>query len=539
MLKIILLLVLPSLVFAEIEGTYTFKEPVVIDLSEHVEGQSMGQILGDSSRFNYYENQSLRSFSSVFVEGVDQRFLDLNFNGFSLRDPSSPTGVFNVAALSSLRAVSLDLAGGSAINVGSEKIKKNFAGASVSNLQEAELMASYGACSSRFCSSLETSLKRGGGYSQLESGSEKDYFEEVSFSGSQSYSLGKTVLTTRLLYYGQLLDLDSVGPLGSVTVESSSAEALNSVLFVGQDFDFSKKHRLMLSYTSSYRNQKDVDLNLSFRQQGEVLESIYIYKNNFKFKVFHEQFNIYSSKDEDVGFNLQRNFVFKDLIIDLSVGKTKLRSLNWSAEAGYKNFVLFYKGVPPSLFQQSYNDEFSSASTDLKSQAFVGFRYSRLHRFSLLNFKWNLSYSRIYDFVDFDLVENSYSNLGEVENFFIGVNLMKGPVTFTVQNQVARQLENLRLDLPRRAPWTLGLRYKKIFKSASKSNFELSGGVRWLSKRRAFDQDDLEATWMSDLRLSYGNLSLNCTNVFSESDAVFKNLGRKPFAASLAFQKNF
>ena len=122
-----------------------------------------------------------------------------------------------------------------------------------------------------------------------------------------------------------------------------------------------------------------------------------------------------------------------------------------------------------------------------------------------------------------------------MENFFAGLELVGGPLTFLVQNQVARQVQELKRDLPRRAPWTLGLRYQK-----SINNFwRIQGGVRWLSRRQAFDGSELKAAWISDLRLSYNNISLICSNVLSDSEEVFRNLGRRPLTARLSYQKNF
>jgi len=525
----------PQLALSKNEAPYTFKEPIVIGPNTGRRGLSLGQTIEESSRFNHYENQSLRAFSSVFVDGVDQRFLNLNFNGFSLRDPSTPTGVFNLSAVSALRSVRLNLEGGDMINIETDQLKEASLVTSVSSLGEAELSANYGSCEEASCTAFEAVALRGGGYSQLENGDENDYFEEITFSGARSYNFKGYKLTTRLLYYGQRLDLDSVGPLNNIAVESQRAEALNSVFLVGQDIAFSKKHRLKFSYLSSYRNQRDNGFGQSFQQRGEVLESAYLFKKKLKVKVFHEKYDLYSSQDEDIGFNVQKSFVLSDFVLDLEIGRTKLRSLNWSSELGYKNLVLFYKGQPASLFQQSYNKNFSVASPDLSAQTFLGARYEKKFIFSFFKLKLNASYSRIYEFIDFYLDGNFYANLGEVENSFTGVTFTRGPLSFYVQNQVARQVKVTKQDLARRTPWTLGLRYKKLFKNS----FALSGGVKWLSKRKAFDQSDLKQTWISDLRLSYKNIRLTCTNVFSEKEAVFKNLGRKPLAFAFSYQKNF
>jgi len=515
---------------------FIYREPVVIGPGTSGSQGQLGEVLSQDPRFNHYENQSLRSFSSVFLEGVDQRFLELSFHGFSVRDPSTPTGVFNLASFSALKSQRIDLRGGAGLAIESARSDRSYIEGDVSNLGEASAAAVFSRCrATDHCQSFEAVLKRGGGFSQMDAGVENDYFEEVSLSGSRDYRAFGRKLTSHFFYYGQQLDLDSVGPLSSEVIESLSAEALNSIYFIGQEVELSKKHKLMLSYTNSYRNQKDEDLGLSFRQSGEVLESTYVFDKDFRLKVFSEHFDLYSSSDEDIGFDVQKLFSWKDFVTEVSIGKTELRSLNWSLEAGYKNFVIFYKGLPPSLFQQSYNNEFSS-STNLRSQSFVGMRHSQSYSFfDKAQIKWSWSYSRIFDFVDFDLNANSYKNLERVENFFMGLDFIRGPLHVFVQNQVARQIGSLNVDLPRRAPWTLGLRVQEVQKSFLKFN----GGIKWLSKRPAFDQTELEATWLADLGVSYKNFNITLTNVFSNQEVVFKNLSRKPFSASLSFQKNF
>jgi|GEM_PF-2542411 len=538
--QILIYTALSSVALAKRGESYTYSEPVVIGAEVGEQAADLATLLDTSSRFNYYENQSLRSFSSVFVGGVDQRFFETNYNGFSLRDPSSTSGIFNMASLAALKGNRLLLTGGASLEIAQSTAEKSYIQGSLSNLKEFSLAGEHKKCGSKGCSAVEVVAQKTGGFSQVSGGLEEDFSKELNLSWSQSFKSGETRFKSHLLYYGQILDLDSLNPSGVVTSESETAESLNSVLFAGQEVELFNAHNIKISYTSSYRNQKDLNpdppsLPLSFRQRGEVFEMGYSFKNHLNLKIFNERFNLYSSKGLDTGFKMNKLFSMSDFVADVSLGKTKLRSAEWSVELGYKNFVLFYKGLPPSLFQQAYNDEFSVGLNDLNAQEFLGAKQSGESKIFDSLLKWNLSYSRIYRFVDFDSSSNSYENLGEVENFFAGLSWHKGPFEVFMQNQVSRQIRKVKKDLPRRAPWTLGLRYKKkMFKQ-----IVFGSGVRWLSKRKAFDQSDLKATWMADIHLSYKSVRLTCTNVFAERDPVFKNLGRRPFTANLSYQKNF
>ena len=62
--------------FAEQDAVHIYTEKVEIsEGAEVLESVNVEDFFRDSAKFNYFENQSLRASSSLFVEGVDQRFL--------------------------------------------------------------------------------------------------------------------------------------------------------------------------------------------------------------------------------------------------------------------------------------------------------------------------------------------------------------------------------------------------------------------------------------------------------------------------------
>lgn len=490
----------------------------------------------DASRFNYFEDQSLRGSGSLFVEGVDQRFLELTYNGFSLRDPSQPSGVFNINALSNLGDTRLTLKGSSGLNVETGVRESSQLSISGSQLGEAEMDSAYGTCSETSCRSLGLSLKRGGGFSQAADGAENDYFEEVTLNFSNSLFKGHKDFKTHFLYYGQRLDEDNINALADLSSESSVAESINSVLFLGQEVGLGEKIKLKASYLSSYRNQKDEEAGLSFRQFGEVVDFSLEHSNLFKIKGFKEDFNLYSSKGTDLGGVLSHKSSLKSGgSLSLELGKSEKRDYNWDLELGFKNFILFYKGVAPSLFQQDYNNEFAASRLSLDTQKVLGGRVLKNFKFNKVKFKVVQSYSRFYNFIDFDLSSNSYKNLGELENIFSSLELQYSGALFFIQHQISKEVEGQKRDLPRRPRWTLGLSGRqKISKPLS-----VFVSLKWLSERQAFDQTELKKTWLSEVRFDYKSFKLSATNVLNQKELFYKNLSRKSLAISLSYAKKF
>ena len=437
------------------------------------------------------------------------------------------------------------LNGSSGLSV--EAFAKNTAwfSASGSNLGEAQLESSYGRCHNQSCRSLGLNLKRGGGFSQSDAGDEDDYFEEVTLSFSNSLFKKYKNFETHFLYYGQRLDEDNISPLPNSDFESLEAESKNSVLFLGQEVGLNKNLKVKVSYLSSYRNQKDQGRNLSFRQHGEVVEFSLEHAKLFKITGFKEDFNLYSSKGKDLGAVIGHRSSLGNLNLSAELTKSEERDYSWNLELGLKNFIFFYKGVAPSLFQQAYNEDFNADDPSLSAQEVLGMRFFKKFEFNDLNFKITQSYSRSYDFIDFyfrpslnpgvEPDSSGYENIEDLENVFSSLDLKYKNSSFFVQHQISREVSGEKRDQARRPRWTLGLSRKQKISKA------LSGFVtlKWLSERRAFDQSPLKNTWLSEIRFDYKSFKLSATNVLNEKELFYKNLSRKPLAISLSYSNKF
>ena len=526
---------LPAFSYAEEEAVDIYAESVeaLEPLSGQTQDYSVEDFFSEAARFNYFEEQALRASGSLFVEGIDQRFLELKYNGFSLRDPSTPSGVFNVNSLRGVNRAQIKLTKSSSLEISKKEEEALSLLVKASHLGEGEVKVDKGACNFKSCQTYGVNLKRGGGFSQSSQGVEDDYFEEINLNFSNNFFTKSNNFKTHILYYGQRLDEDNVFALPDLNLESRNAESKNSVFLMGQEASFDKTVKLKLSFLSSYRNQIDPSQNTSFRQRGEVLEASFEFIKYFKLELFRESFNLYSSKGVDLGLALSHESSFKNFNFKTRAGESKERGLNWSIEAGFKNFVLFYKGVTPSLFQNIFNESFASFKPSLESQKVLGLRFFKLFKIKKLNVKFNQSYSYFDDFIDFNLISNSYENLQSLENIFSSLDLRFKSTSFFIQHQISRQRKGLKEDLPRRPRWTLGLRHKQKVKNLI--NIYMS--IKWLSERPAFDQSTLKEALLTELQFEYRSFKLSATNVLNEERELFRELSRRPLTVSLSYQK--
>ena len=283
------------------DGVYVYSEEVGVQEEASESTGFTETTFSEDPRFNYFEMTSLNANASLFLDGLDQRFLDLTYNGFSLRDPSHPTGIFNVAVFSALRGQKLRLNNASGLDVSIENKDISRLSFGLNSLREAFWNAEQAFCETDKCFSVGVSLKRGGGYSQIEQGDEKDYYDDINLNFSRTSFKTNYTAKTHFLYSGRKLDEDTAGFLTDTTVESETAESKNSTLLLGQDYEFFKKARLKAFYLGSYRSQRDEPQGFSFRQRGGVFELEAEYKKSFSAKAFRESYNLYSSHDYDFG----------------------------------------------------------------------------------------------------------------------------------------------------------------------------------------------------------------------------------------------
>ncbi len=481
--------------------------------------------------FNYFENNALNPNQSLFLNGIDQRFLDLDYNGFSLRDPSHPTGVFNVNAVLSVVADKSLSFKPSKIKITKSYKEDDFLLLSLSHLGEAQAAFKKSDCSDVFCFNSGFSAKRGGGFSQKSGGVEDDYFNRFDVNFESSSFKEKYEDQTYLMYSYQDYDEDSVGIFSQLEPESLNAFSTSSTLFLGKKYLF-KNFKFQTSYLKSDRMQKNRDLNLEFSQQGEVFELQVDYKS-FYSKLFNERFDLLTSKDIDSGGVV--GFVQKAGVLsaELELGYTDLRKFFGAFDFTYKSLSFFFKALPPSLFQSSFNKK--SNNEGLESQNMVGLKYFwSLLKLQNLELNFETVYSRTFDFINYDFSINSYKNLSEVENVSMNLDFNVYFLNAYLQFQKARNLTD-DLDLPQRPHWTIGLNSKnRIYKK-----IELLTSLKRVGQRKAFDNTNLEAFWDTSVALKRGGLSIGLTNIFNEDDEVYKGLERRPLTLEVKYQKFF
>lgn len=484
-----------------------------------------------SSEYNYYENNALNPYQSLFLDGVDQRFLELDYNGFSLRDPSHPSGVFNIAAIlaaTGARSVSNKAVG---LAITNKHEEKSFVELGLSHLGEAHTAFQKNLCESDFCYSMGASLKRGGGFSQKSDGVEDDYFRRMDLNYSSVKYTPSYEDQTYVFYSGQRYDEDSIGLFSEAEPESLNASSNGSILFLGKKYKF-KDAVLKASYLVSYRSQENSDVPTKFSQRGEVFEVEGEYKN-IGLRVFNERYDLFLNKDSDTGAVLNFKSVINKINYSLDIGVTTLRNEFGSVEVDYKNWGLFAKAVPASLFQSSLNE--SGGFENLKTQNILGLRYyERLLKNKQIKLNLKASYSRTFDFIDYELSSNSYKNLNEIENALLKIEALYLGSSVFVQYQIARNVST-GAELVQRPDWTLGLRVKEKLRKT----LTFSGALKLIGERKAFDGSLLDHFWESSVALGFKEFSLSAVNAFNEDQEVYRGLGRRPLTFELKYQKTF
>lgn len=494
-----------------------------------------------NSEFNYYSRDVLSTRSSIFLDGLAPRFVDFNYNGFSLRDPSSPEGIFDFSLLVGLTGEKSISKNGNRLLIKNDHSEKSFIEFGVSSLGEADTAFQKNKCTESYCYSAGTRLQRGGGYSQREGGREDDYFHRlgVNFNGIRYRDSYED--HTLMFYSGGVFDEDGSA---SAPSESLVAESKESVIFVGKRLKF-KDLEVQASYFRSYRKQEDNADGSVSRQKGQVFEVGASFKN-FGVKVFNERFDngslssfgFFKEKDLDSGFEVSFDKSWQSQSFASNIGYTEKRDFYGDIEWTYKNLGLFYKAVPASLYQASYNKLQPSTGEELKTQNMLGLRYEMdLLKNDFVNIGVRVSYTRAYEFIDYyySVLTSSgaYFNLDEVETALVKLKADMKYFSFYVQRQHARNVDT-KVDLLRRPDWTLGLNASKKI-----SQVKLNADVKWVSSRTDFGSVYLKAFWETRVRLGYKNFELSARNILSEDTVILDGFKRRPFSLELKYQKTF
>ncbi len=530
-LSLITLIMPLSFTWAE-SAVYVFSNPSEVTSTELGEGEQLESFFTENPEFNYFYKNALNPQQSLFVDGVDQRFLGLNYNGFSLRDPSHPSGIFNVSAIVSSIEEKKVLHKAGRLLIESEKNEGGFFRVEVSHLGEFLTGFQKSSCGTDFCYGGGAAFKRGGGFSQKAGGTEKDYFNKIDVNFKTVQYKEKFEDKTYLFYSGQVFDEDSVGAFDVNEPESVVARSKGATFFIGKAYKF-KKMELKGFYLSSYRTQKNREKSLSFAQRGEVFEAQLKLKQ-LQFNIFNERYDLFSSSGSDTGFLSEYLGKRRGVFYSFKLGYTDKRKSYGGLRLEYKNISFFFDALSASLYQTSFNKEFAVGNGDLDTQNILGLEYSRDWRISdEFSLGIRTTYSRTFDFIDYNLNTNIYENLDEIETITFKGEVGNKLFKFFGQWQRAQNLSS-KQELPRRPDWTFGLSGEKDLKS-----IKLSSDIKWVSSRVGFDGSVLNSFWDTVLRVRYKRFVLSASNFLDQDRPVLKGLERRPITFELKYQKTF
>ncbi len=524
------------------DGVYVFANPQDSEASSNggvgLSEPFVEDYFSEASEFNYYGKDMLSTRFSIFLDGMAPRFVDINYNGFSLRDPSHPEGYFDIRSLVGLTGKKRISKSGNKILLSNEHSEKGFLEMSVSQLGEAEAGFQKNKCTESFCYSGGARLQRGGGFSQRENGVEDDYFHRINLNFNSTRYRASFEEKTFMFYSGGKFDED--GFISSP--ESLDGESTESVLFAGKRLKF-KDLNIQGSYLRSYRKQ---EVGSVFNQKSQVFELGATYKK-MGLKVYNERYSNFSSftsvDDSDLDSGVELSFQNKKNVQSILVkgGYTIRRKLYGSAEWSYKSLGLFYKAVPASLYQTSQNNISSTSFEDLKTQNMIGARYEKgIFKNKFVNIGARASYTRTYEFIDYANpaglpTTGGYFNLDEIETALLKLKVETKYFNAYAQRLLARDVSTKK-DLVRRPDWTLGLNaFKQI------SAIKINADVKWVSSRTdGFGGNTyLKAFWETRVRLGYKDFELSARNVLNQDTVILAGFERRPLTFELKYRKTF
>ncbi len=498
---------------------FNLSESIMVKASSEVVNESLRTQFSDQPKFSYFEEQSLGASSSVFLYGLDQRYFDVTLNGFHLSDPSTPLGAFNLSQIAGVYGLRVgDTNNLKTIKLETKTMESNFF-TKGSQLLEYALGGTYGA--DNFDISASTS--KSGGFNQSTFGTEKDYTFDYHLNFGYRFKYKNLKLDTSFFYTHQNQDYDV--PL----FETEQAYSKTETLLIGKKITYDN-FKLFASYSLSDRVFKeerifpDTDQQFSFKGESVQIKSMYKDKlsllllsektelsEDFSIKVFYENFNF-----------------SKNITMDSEIFWTEKRGLYFDSLLKIKNFFsIFYKELPPSLFQLEFNN------TNFKPQKSIGAKIFRDFSIKSFDFRFETFYQRAFNQIEFDLNTSKYLNFEESENLFSSLTFAFEDLSFFVQALRAKNLV-LNLDLPRRSKWVFGFNFEKNIKS-----LKLDLRLKWNSPRKAFDGSRLSSVWTSQFNIKYKGFTVSIDNVIDQKKPIIKNFSRRPLTFELLYSYNF
>jgi hypothetical protein len=447
----------------------------------------------------------------VFLYGLDQRYVDIQINGFNVVDSSTPLGVLNLSQLSGVKGLEIERFKTDQIinlNTHNKKQKSRF---NISGTQFGEYGTSLKINKKRW--QLNAGLNRAGGFSQTFIGDEKDWTDDRYLTLDYETQIFDLKSSSHIFYTGQNQDYDSVFN------NTENAESETSFLLAGQKVKFND-YEIRLSYTLSDREFiEDSSVN-SFK--GENFQSNFLYKKWFSLIVSSESNNDLS--DQSIKLDLKP---FKT--VKTSFLWTKLREQFFSFEwAPYEEISFFYKELPASLFQINFDP-----SIELDPQKSFGLKLFRDFKFYGIDYRIDALYQKAFDQIEFVTPQMAYQNFERSEVIFGSITASYSKLSFYLQGQRAKNLAQNE-DLPRRPKWILGLDYED---KIGLIHYDL--GLRWNSSFKAFDQSNLSSFWTSQINAKYKSFRFVVMNVLNQDRPIFRDFRRRPVTFELHYSYDF
>ena len=488
-MKLMTLFFIYTYVFAE-ESSFVIADPIVVDAD--LGEDSLRSYFSSRPEFNYFEDQSLGAASSVFLYGLDQRYLDIKLNDYSLSDASTPLGSFNLSQISGVRGLKVER--GKALNLNTNK--DSSVHVTGSDLGE------YGV--SLNLSTFKVGFNRVGGFNQTSFGEEKDWTEDGYISFDYVKEFSKLKWESNIFFNQQDQDYDNI------FTHDENARVVSEFFLLGQKIAY-KDLRVQASFMQVERDFFSDELS-SDKVQLELF-----FKELLSASLYRESNNQIKDDLAEVGLNYE-SLDFK---------------LLWSDMRGYffdmefhpiKEVDIFYNETPASLFQINYY---------LNKQKAFGLRYFDDFKLKNIDVRVDGFFQRAFDQVEFVAQSMSYQNFERVENIFSSVYVSYLSYGFLVQAQRAKNLLQ-NTSLPRRPAWVLGFDYEHLI-----SGLELDIGLKWSSAMRAFDQSKLSSFWTSELSLKYKDFQLIVKNVLNQKKQIFRDFKRRPTTFTLQYSYAF
>ena len=511
-MKHIILLVFFLIFYSEaFAKSFNLSEPIKVRANIENSSQALRSYFSDRPEFTYFEDQSLGAASSVFLYGLDQRYVEIKLNGFNVIDSSTPLGVLNLSQISGVSGLEVErFKASQAIN-----LKTTSKNQKSKLLLKGSQLGEYGTNLSLVSKKMnfKVGASRAGGFNQTNIGSEKDWTEDQYASLDYETNLGLLKSETSLFFSRQEQDYDSV----FTGVQDAVGES--DFFLVGNKIEI-KDYKLHLSYSMSNRVFTEDDEINKFK--GESFQTELFYKKWLSVLFFTESNN--DLDDQSVKFevrpyeNLRTSLMWSNL-------RDYFLDIEWFL---IKDFSLFYKEIPASLFQINFDPE-----VELTPQRSIGLRFFQDFNIKDIDFRFDGLYQRAFDQIEFVVQDMAYQNFERSEVVFASLMMSYKDYSLYAQGQRAKNLVQ-DLDLPRRPRWVLGFDYQPSFKAV---NIDL--GLRWNSSLKAFDQSRLSSFWTSRLDIEYKSFHFVVMNVLNQDKPIFRDFKRRPTTLELQYSYEF